>query len=114
MDGVTIVNIMAEEVHKGSFLGPGTIFGILAIMLGLAFFISAVKTDVFTAVPAVGFMLIGLIVIGLTYKDYGPVIDYDYTYEVIVDDDVNFKEFCNRYEVLERRGNIYTVKEREN
>ena len=37
---------------------------------------------------------------------------FDYTeYKVIVDDTVNMNEFMNKYEVLDRDGEIYIVKE---
>ena len=34
-------------------------------------------------------------------------------YKVIVDDSVSMNEFLNKYEILDREGKIYTVKERE-
>lgn len=32
-------------------------------------------------------------------------------YEVTINDNVSFTEFMDRYEILERNGNIYTIKE---
>lgn len=40
------------------------------------------------------------------------VPDYN-IYEVILDDSVSINEFMNTYEVLEQRGQIYVVKEKE-
>jgi hypothetical protein len=34
-------------------------------------------------------------------------------YQVVVDSDVNFVEFTNKYEVIEQEGAIYTVIEKE-
>lgn len=34
-------------------------------------------------------------------------------YKVTVDDSVSMNEFLNKYEILDREGKIYTVKERE-
>ena len=34
-------------------------------------------------------------------------------YDVLVSEDVNFQEFYNKYEILEAKGQIYTVKEIE-
>lgn len=40
--------------------------------------------------------------------------DIDYIeYKVTVDDSVSMNEFLNKYEILEKEGKIYTVKERE-
>lgn len=35
-----------------------------------------------------------------------------YQYQVVISDDVKFKEFMEKYEILEQNGNIYTIKER--
>ena len=40
------------------------------------------------------------------------VVDY-IEYKVAVSDDVGFNEFMDKYEILDREGKIYTVKERE-
>lgn len=34
-------------------------------------------------------------------------------YKVTVDDSVSINEFLNKYEILDKEGKIYTVKERE-
>ena len=36
-----------------------------------------------------------------------------YRYEVILDDTVNLKEFYQKYEVIEIKGDLYTIKEKE-
>lgn len=33
-------------------------------------------------------------------------------YEVIIDDSINFSEFSEKYEIIEVRGEIYTIEER--
>jgi hypothetical protein len=33
-------------------------------------------------------------------------------YKVIIEDNVEFKEFINYYEILDQEGEIYTVKEK--
>lgn len=37
----------------------------------------------------------------------------EYYYEVILDDTVNLKEFYQKYEVIEIKGDLYTIKEKE-
>ena len=34
-------------------------------------------------------------------------------YEVTISDEVSFKDFTSKYEIIEQRGEIYIVKERE-
>ena len=40
-----------------------------------------------------------------------PKITY---YEVSITDDMNFKEFNSKYEIVKQRGEIYTITEKEN
>ena len=35
------------------------------------------------------------------------------TYEVTISDEVSFKDFTSKYEIIEQRGEIYIVKERQ-
>ena len=37
----------------------------------------------------------------------------EYYYEVILEDTVNLKEFYQKYEVIEIKGDLYTIKEKE-
>jgi hypothetical protein len=39
-------------------------------------------------------------------------IKYDTRYQVIITDEVKMSEFSERYEVLNQKGKIYTVRER--
>ena len=37
----------------------------------------------------------------------------DTEYEVIISDEVSMNEFNEKYEIVEQRGKIYTIKERD-
>ena len=42
----------------------------------------------------------------------GKVIDTYHTYEVCLDETVNMVEFLDKYDILEQRGNIIMIQER--
>lgn len=52
-------------------------------------------------------------VIGLVLSEYETSVVDHIEYKVIVSDEVNFTEFMNKYEVVDKEGLIYTIKERE-
>ena len=54
----------------------------------------------------VGFMGVGMSV------HYTDTVDY-IEYQVTVSDDVNFNEFYSKYEIINQKGKIYTIKEKE-
>lgn len=114
MEGVTILNTITQEIHAGSFLGFGCISGILLVMAGLFLLISSciLKEGRSVGVGLIA-VLVGIVAIIIAYPDYGPIIEYKYSYEVYINDDVNFKEFNEKYEVVDQRGDIYTIIERE-
>lgn len=57
---------------------------------------------------------VSLIVIAfLTCAQSKDKIDH-YEYKVIISDDISFKEFYDKYEIIKVEGKIYTVRERNN
>lgn len=117
MDGVTILNEI-EVVTKTVFSWEsfwwgalsGVIIGVLAaIIFGLsegdwvAFFIGLAVFCTFFV------LFIGLIV-GFGLKP--EPVEYETHYEVSIDENVNMQEFMDKYEIIETRGSIYTVREK--
>lgn len=117
MEGVQILNqfevatktVFSEESFWwGALIGAGIglfmaiIFG-LSEMDWLAFFTGLVVFCTFLA------LLVGILG-GLVLKPN--LVDYETHYEVSVDENVNMKDFMDKYEILETRGAIYTVKEK--
>ena len=41
-------------------------------------------------------------------------VEYETRYEVSINEEVNMQEFMNKYEIIETRGSIYTVREKSN
>ncbi len=116
MEGVQILNqfeVVTDSIFSWNNFWVGAIVGaiigfIVAIAIGLdddswlAFFIGLV-----IAVPVFGGFLGGFFGgIGLE-----PVA-YETHYEVSINEEVNMQEFMDKYEILETRGAIYTVREK--
>lgn len=49
---------------------------------------------------------------GMGWTSINKVEDY-VKYDVLVSEDVSFQEFYDKYEILEAKGQVYTVKEIE-
>lgn len=113
---MTGVEILAENIITSTqynFVWNGfTIFcyilSVYCIFLTIIFAIGDDKT----AFASVALAII-LIVGGTGIANYvGMEVVYDYTeYKVIIDDTVNMNEFMEKYEILDRDGKIYIVRE---
>ena len=117
MDGVTILNefeVVTKTVFSwesfwwgalvGAIIGFGTavIFGLqeedwLAFFVGLGVFCTLIG------------LLVGLLVGGIGAPE---PVEYETRYEVSINEEVNMQEFMNKYEIIETRGSIYTVREK--
>ncbi|MCM1324379.1 MAG: hypothetical protein NC218_09470, partial [Acetobacter sp.] len=105
MEGITILNTIAEEIHGGSLLGFGCIMGILLITCGILLIIANLATTMDGSMAlALLVICLGMLGIKIDYQNNGPVIGYEYSYEVIVEDGVDFNEFVQHYEVIDQRG----------
>lgn len=113
MEGVTILNTIAEDIHAGGF-NMGVVLGILLIIVGALLVVGDIVSgdiDETIFLSLLG-IIAGIIAISGCYPNGGPVIKQDYTYEVIIDDSVNFNEFTEQYTIISKRGDIYEVKEK--
>ena len=112
MAGVTILGsevVMTEHPLFVTFalIGLGLLF--LALILGLIF--RNKNYGIFMMlIPAV----IGTIIAfgGMGWASINKVEDY-VKYDVLVSENVMFQEFYNKYEILEAKGRVYTIKEIE-
>lgn len=117
MNGVTILNefeVVTKTVCSWESFWWGALIGvgiglILAIIFGLqegdwaAFFISL---GVFCTLIG---LLVGLLG-GFVLKP--KPVEYETHYEVSINETVNMQEFMDKYEIIETRGSIYTVREK--
>ena len=117
MDGVIILNefeVVTKTVFSWESFWWGVLIGasvglIMAIIFGLreqdwlAFFVGL---SVFCTLPGgVAGLLSGAV---LKPKP----VEYETHYEVYIDETVTMQEFEDRYEVVQKRGSIYTVREK--
>ena len=113
MDGVKILNTN-PPAHPGSiFIYMIGFISIAFIFISLYIWTSDTCSDIrFNIILSVILALIGGSALGgaMWYKeskDSPPE-----TYDVSIDESVSFREFDEKYEVVERNGEIYTIKEK--
>lgn len=110
MAGVTILGsevVMMEHPLGFTFAMIGVGLLALSLIVGIIF-----KEK--NLAPMLIFTVIGTVLTfgGLGWASINKVEDY-VEYDVLVSEDVNFQEFYNKYEILEAKGQVYTVKEIE-
>lgn len=110
MAGVTILGsevVMMDHPLGFIFAIIGLIFLVLSLIVGVIFKEKSLA-------PMLIFGVIGTVLAfgGLGWASINKVEDY-VKYDVLVSENVNFQEFYNKYEILEAKGQVYTVKEIE-
>ena len=108
MNDVTI--LASETIMKVNPLGSTLVMAGVSIMLfSLILVFILQKSNIPIIVAAIGVCLsFG----GLGWACANKVEDY-IQYSVLISDDANFKEICEKYEILDVKGEIYLVKEIE-
>ena len=111
MAGVTILGsevVMTEHPLFIIFGLIGMCILVLGLILGLSF-----KEDEGPSIMLVS-IVVGTLVSfgGMGWASVNKVEDY-VKYDVLVSENVMFQEFYNKYEILEEKGQIYTVREIE-
>lgn len=114
MNGVRVLNTIPES----KVFGIGLYFGIGVI----AFFAVAFVTGLITMSDhGMGLILTVSVVFGcIAGMLFGGLLWYDDTrnalpgtYEVTISSGADAKEFCERFEIVEKNGEIYRIKERD-
>lgn len=114
MDGVTILNTIVSG-------GYGTIGTTMIIFGIIVFFLSLLSVTIsyepynktngeFIISIIVAIISFILIIIGIGFAANSTETT---TYEVTISEEVLFKDFTSKYEIIEQRGDIYVVKKRE-
>lgn len=107
MEGVDIVNIIQNYDYTWGIYGPAFILGLLgifSILVGFIFF----SEDGGMACVAIFFGVI-LLLTGVYGCANATEVPSDVYYQVIIDEDVNMKDFTKKYDIIEVQGEIYTV-----
>lgn len=117
MEGVQILN-QFEVVTKTIFswdafwvgLGIGAAVGLVAAII---FGFCANDWSAFIAGCVVYIPVIGLLIGCLSGASVArEPVAWETHYEVMINEDVSMQEFMDKYEIIETRGTIYTIKER--
>ena len=115
LDGITVLNSY-EVVTKTAFSWDGFWIGILiaALIALIGAFVVCDNSEDFLIMFAVVCIAFGLFLGSLFGKIITPKpIEYTAEYEVTVSDDVSMNDFYNRYDIIEQRGEIYVIREKE-
>lgn len=116
MNGVTILNTITENVSGTACLIVLLIFSIVTIIIS---FIAIIEVSdkfsefngfviAYIITGIVGILFVILLILELNTQPQEPQT----LYEVTISDEVSFKDFTSKYEIIEQRGEIYVVKER--
>ena len=115
MEGVRILaqTPVYETVYSWGWSWAGFAFGIVAVVL-LAFMIFLMHNGEIEGLFLfifVGFL--GLVSVYIFSTGNSKEVYSHEEYKVIIDDSVSLNDFYEKYEVISREGEIYTVIERE-
>lgn len=119
MEGVQILNqfeVITKTTFNWSAFWVGALIG-LGIALGAGIIFGLQENDWCAFLTM--FVVSGVVSSSLIGFFAGYVADptptaYETHYEVSINDEVNMKDFMDKYEIIETRGAIYTVKEKTN
>ena len=115
INGITILN---EEVCNKSSTGLHILCAlvfIIFVLIGMCIIIDSIRDRVYEQM----FFLV-LIIPMCVWTFFATIstperLNDTYTkYEVTISDDVSMKEFTDKYSIIEQRGDIYVIKEKEN
>lgn len=113
MNGITIIN--TTDIYK--YVGFATYsmlfcaIGIFVLILTIFMIISeSNRAAITTFVTGILLCVVGLCM-GLYRDNHANTFDYT-EYDILIDDSISYNEFVDKYEVLDKDGNIYTVRER--
>lgn len=106
---------MINTLNTYTSLSPGFIYGFLGMLVGIVCLIVTIATfkdrntdksfKVMLSTITLIFLLPSIFIL-----INSPKITY---YEVFITDDMSFKEFNSKYEIVNQRGEIYTITEKE-
>lgn len=114
MNGVTILNTIHES--NVAEIVVGIVFALVSIVC-LAWIVHIIieERDCYDiilwvlTVILIAALLFG-VVAGILSIVHATTVD-EIAYEITIDENVSFKEFNEKYEIVEQRGDIYVVKE---
>ena len=116
MEGVQILNefeVVIDYVFSWHNFWIGLVVGaIIGLVAAISFGCSVEEFSGFIFGLIIFIPLIAGVCGILSGTFFGEPAAYETHYEVAISEEVNMKEFMDKYEILETRGSIYTVKEK--
>ena len=110
LEGIEILSQVEKVINRGSMIGFGIFFGILAVICiilvirfnenGVIFFVG------------VGTFCLFLSIFG--FVAHNPTTEKYIEYKVSISNQVSLTEFNEKYKILNQEGKIYTIREKEN
>lgn len=103
------LNILADEIviaKTGWGWDPFVIIPLIILFLGILLFIKGVESDGFLAWGVIGILIgvIGSILVLSNAKTY-----YKHQYYCIIEDNINFSDFNNNYQIINQMGNNFYI-----
>ena len=119
MNGVQILNqfeVVTKTVFNWDAFWVGALIGLgIALIAGVIFGLSEASWVAFWIMFGVGGVLMAFFIGFFAGHSVNPLpVAYETRYEISINEDVNMKEFMDKYEIVETRGLIYTVKDKTN
>lgn len=116
MEGVEILNqfeVVSKEVFSWNNFGIGLGIGAaVGLIIAVGFGLTEDDWYAFFFALALAVPLMSLFLGFLGGECFKKPVEYETHYEVTIDEEVNMKEFMDKYEIIETRGSIYTVREK--
>ena len=119
MDGLWIINVnppwRCPDATWFVLGGMAVVFGIVVIW-GVQSYVWPLDGDEWFEVIAIGALMsiLGAILGAVIWSGVSDDAKRSTTtYDVLISDEVKMNEFNEKYEIVSRNGNIYTIKERE-
>ena len=114
IDGITILNsyevVSKTQFNWAAFLVGALIGLVISVVIG--FFNSDNLSEFFLFFSILGVLSASIgFIFGVDVS--ATPAEYKSQYEVTISDEVSMNDFYNRYEIIEQRGEIYVIKEKE-
>ena len=114
IEGIRILNTNPPEYPGSIFIYMIGFISIAFIFIGLYIWTSDMCSDIRLNIilSVILALIVGSALGGATwYKESKDSLPK--TYDVLIDESVSFRDFDEKYEVVERNGEIYTIKARD-
>lgn len=115
LDGITILN-QSEIITEPGWTQTAAI---ISAVLMIVFFFASIFSLI-CAKEKLGYVIFSLMILSaiatMIFVILGANIKVPtgkYEYQVTIDDNVSLNEFNERYEIIDKDGKIYTIKEKE-